>query len=277
MTSPTTSNKASQDTSSSSVNSATGRDTSTTTTSTTTAALYGILPAVASTMCCWGPPLLSVVGAGSAGSLINHHIARYRPYLLGLSATMIGYSFTRVYPDVFSNIPILGGTSNQQNRHDDSTAAASHSCCADSDTAPHHPHDPSTTLRIQRAVVWTSAAVAVAGAFYGRQGAGRSFLRQMASRANRTSPPPPPSGASSGNTSVNPTSPLVLHVDGMACAGCANRVQNAIWKQQPTVTDVSVNHKTGRTLVQGVAADDTSSLASLRQAIEKAGYQVRQQ
>ena len=99
-------------------------------------AFSSIAPAMASTACCWGPALLSVFGS-SATSVSR--LSRYRPYFLTLSATMISYSFYKVY----------GG---------------SPSCCQSEKEKQAHARQ----LQINRAIVWLSLGVAITGATYGR-------------------------------------------------------------------------------------------------------------
>jgi len=218
-----------------------------------TAAYYGILPAFASTMCCWGPPLLSMVGAATATASANstsstvgvgntavalsRQIARYRPYLLGLSATMIGYSFTKVY--------------GLQER----LSPAKHACCENNN------EDDVESLKFQRVVVWTSLAVAIAGASYGRVKPPRATLFSL-------------SGAPSmrrNDVGISSRKAMELYVNGMTCGGCANKVQTAI-ESVGKIHKANVDHTTGKVVVE---ATIDVNLESIKKAIAKAGYHVQ--
>ena len=61
---------------------------------------------------------------------------------------------------------------------------------------------------------------------------------------------------------------LSLPIEGMTCAACAGRVERAL-RKVPGVAEVQVNPATDRAEVLGSA-----SVASLKQAVEGAGYGV---
>ena len=242
--------------------------TSSATLSSTLAAYYGILPALASTMCCWGPPLLSVMGAAAGASTANaasstttsklwlQRVTRYRPWLLGLSASMIGYSFVKVY----YTIP----TQQQQQQH---------ACCR-------HANDDAQNLKFQRAVVWASLAVALAGASYGRVSIPKGVATAWSSwRRNATAPVATRKGPLVSKPSSTITSKMIqLDVDGMACAGCANKVRQALQSVDGVVGTVTVDHVTGKTVIptEALSAAQQNPLL-LKTAIQKAGFAVREE
>ena len=222
-------------------------------TSTAATAYYGILPALASTMCCWGPPLLGMTGAavGLGSTTTLQRITRYRPVLLGLSAAMISYSFVKVY----------GLLPNQQAQE------ATRDCCHDNNLQK-GVSDPNEN--VQRAVVWGSAIVALAGASYGRLP--RSAISSVLWRHDPTA------------TKPLHLQTMELRIHGMACAGCANKVRQAL-QGVPGVHHVpTVDHLTGRTVVQVVACANnqndnhvvtttttTTQQQQLQRAVQNAG------
>ncbi len=64
----------------------------------------------------------------------------------------------------------------------------------------------------------------------------------------------------------------VLNIEGMTCASCVGRVEKAL-KKVPGVTDATVNLATEKATI---VTEDVLPTATLIQAIEKAGYAVRQ-
>lgn len=61
-----------------------------------------------------------------------------------------------------------------------------------------------------------------------------------------------------------------VSVDGMACGGCEENVENAVGAL-PGITRVEADHETGE--VEVVAEDDVAD-ATVREAVEDAGYEV---
>lgn len=62
----------------------------------------------------------------------------------------------------------------------------------------------------------------------------------------------------------------VLHVDGMACSGCVERVENAI-RGTPGVASVSVDLETKQAKVTFSGTPDVEAVAT---AIRAAGYET---
>ena len=62
--------------------------------------------------------------------------------------------------------------------------------------------------------------------------------------------------------------PIAVGIDGMTCASCATRVEKAL-KQLPGVNEATVNLATETATVSG-----TTDIASVKRAIEKAGFSV---
>ena len=75
------------------------------------------------------------------------------------------------------------------------------------------------------------------------------------------------------SSSAIPATEFQLPIDGMSCASCVSHVEKALHKVAG-VREVSVNLATELATVQ---ADGSSTIGSLVAAVEKAGYQVRQQ
>lgn len=193
------------------------------------AAIGAIAPAIAVKPCCWGPAVLSAFGAaGSSATPLLSKISRYRPYLLGLSSIMIGYSFYDVYgPPSRKQLP---------------------SCCQSEAQKQAHTQQ----LAMNRTVVWASLAVAVAGAAYGR----------------RVPPPGVNAAILSGGSQVRGTSAasaslMKLQVGGMNCGGCASKVRGAI-ESVRGVENVMVDHKTGEAIVKGAINRDSVKKAITR-------------
>lgn len=205
-------------------------------------ALSSIAPALASTACCWGPAVLSAIGASTATPMLSR-ISHYRPYLLGLSTTMISYSFYRAY----------GPPSKME-----------HACCQSEAQKKAH----AKKLNINRAVVWASLAVAIYGASYGR--VSLPFLTKtnlMAAPKNlwqATTAGGVAGLASSSNM-------LKFHVEGMSCGGCATKVRKAI-EGIHGVNNVVVDQTTGLAIVKGVGVQANENI--IKAAISKIGYGV---
>jgi mercuric ion transport protein len=53
------------------------------------------LAALAGTLCCAGPAVIAIVGAG--GALAAAKLEPYRPYFLGASVVMLAFGFWRAY------------------------------------------------------------------------------------------------------------------------------------------------------------------------------------
>lgn len=58
-------------------------------------AMGAAVAAVLGTLCCAGPVVVAVLGAG--GALAAARLEPYRPYLLGVSFVMLGIGFFRAY------------------------------------------------------------------------------------------------------------------------------------------------------------------------------------
>lgn len=205
----------------------------------TYSALSSIAPAVASTACCWGPAMVSLLGASTISTATLSRISKYRPYLLGLSTTMISYSFYRVYGP---------------------PAKAQHACCTTEAQKQAHARQ----LQQNRAIVWVSLAVAVAGATYGRVALPSSaFVR----------------AAGEGTAAATGVTKLAIQIEGMHCTGCANKVTTAIQqsilqhngtKPPNNNYNISVDHEKGTAVLEGVSV----SQKIIKDAIVKAGYSV---
>nr|WP_297352985.1 heavy metal translocating P-type ATPase [uncultured Caldimonas sp.] len=74
----------------------------------------------------------------------------------------------------------------------------------------------------------------------------------------------------SSSATLSPTTGLRLPVTGMTCASCVTRVEKSL-KKVPGVTDVSVNLATEEAYVQ---SNGQASVATLADAVRKAGYEV---
>ena len=64
-----------------------------------------------------------------------------------------------------------------------------------------------------------------------------------------------------------------ITVDGMTCGHCVNAVQTEVGKLDG-VTDVSVDLASGQVTIVASEAPDA---AALREAVEEAGYEIRNQ
>ena len=232
-------------------------------------ALSSIAPALASTACCWGPAALSVFGAASgSSSAFFSSISKFRPHFLALSATMISYSFYKVY----------GPPSKQE-----------HACCKSIEEKAKH----ARALKINRIVAWASLGIAVAGASYGRVALPLKRPPFMMPPF-KNSPPnnilgPAGGGAAAGlggaaatkNILQSPaTGSVTLKVDGMHCGGCAAKIKRAIENLGGGVQNVVVDYKTGSAVVEGLAAGAGGGAKggineqAIKNAITKLGYNV---
>lgn len=63
---------------------------------------------------------------------------------------------------------------------------------------------------------------------------------------------------------------MIIKVTGMMCAGCENRVQNAV-KLLAGVEEVTANHEDG--IVKVVSAENVT-IESVKEAIEDLGFDV---
>lgn len=202
----------------------------------TSTALSSIAPALASTACCWGPAVLGIFGATSSSSgAYFSQIARFRPQLLALSATMITFSFYRVY----------GPPSRQE-----------HACCK----SEAEKQDDAKKLKINRIVVWISLCVALAGASYGRVQVPQLSRVGMSNWIG---------GGAQSTASSCAAAPLQMQVQGMSCGGCASKVSSAI-RGVDGVQNVLVDYKTGVATVEGININEKA----IRTAIKNAGYVV---
>lgn len=203
--------------------------------SSTLGALSSIAPAVASTACCWGPAVVSMFGATASTPLLSR-ISRYRPYLLGMSATMISYSFYRVYGP---------------------PAQKEHACCQTEARKEAHARQ----LQTNRAIVWCSLGVALAGATYGRVSIPTTLNNMGAT----------PLGAAGVSATTTSLTKLSIPIEGMHCTGCANKVRNSIQKHLGTRNTIVVDHEKGIARVEGSGVDQKK----VEDAIVEAGYAVR--
>jgi copper chaperone CopZ len=207
-------------------------------------ALSSVVPAVASTACCWGPAALSLFGAaGSSSSALFSQISKFRPHLLAVSACMISYSFYKVY-----------GPPSQQE----------HACCKTPEEKARH----AKSLRISRMVAWASLGVAVVGASYGRVTMPKSVLAPFA----KETPKFPNVGimGAAKNNLATPQS-LKLQVEGMHCGGCANRIQKAI-ENIGGIQKAMVDYETGSVVVKGTQGGLNEE--AIKAAVSKLGYIV---
>jgi copper chaperone CopZ len=121
-------------------------------------------------------------------------------------------------------------------------------------------------LRTNRAIVWFSLGVAVVGASYGRVSFPKQNIRSILFSSNSKLL----AGASIGKNLNARSITLKLHVGGMHCNGCANRVQNAIQSSVSGIENVLVDHKAGHAVVVG----KDIKAADIKKTIEKLGYTV---
>lgn len=205
-------------------------------------ALSSIAPAVASTACCWGPAALSIFAGGASSSTMLSRISRFRPYLLTCSAAMISFSFYKVYFD-----PLV--------------VNSKHECCETSQLKDAHQKSLSTN----RAIVWLSLSVAIAGASYGRV----RLPTQFGNIGSKVQSSSARNVKSFTEKAVN-DGILRLQVSGMHCGGCANKVQRAI-QDVDGVCTVQVDQNTGNVIIEGCGVNDDDVVKS----IERLGYSVQ--
>ena len=67
----------------------------------------------------------------------------------------------------------------------------------------------------------------------------------------------------------DPAAPFELHIEGMACSGCVERVENAI-KTIPGIASVSVDLETKRARITFAGARNIEGIAA---AVRQAGYE----
>ena len=207
-------------------------------------ATASVIPAVASTACCWGPAVLSVFGATSSTALA--HVTKFRPYLLTLSACMISLSFYRVY----------GPPSRQE-----------HACCKTPNARAKH----EKTLRVNRLIAWASLGVAIAGASSGRIAFPKAVMSPFGNGTFGTKM------AVAGARAAAAAGEKVgaawsVNVQGMHCGGCASKVRNAI-ESVSGVTNVVVDHETGAVAVQWMHSHEVSK-ETIKTAVASVGYVV---
>ncbi|MBR2430193.1 MAG: heavy-metal-associated domain-containing protein [Clostridia bacterium] len=63
---------------------------------------------------------------------------------------------------------------------------------------------------------------------------------------------------------------MIIKVNGMMCAGCENRVQNAV-KLLAGVENVTANHENGTVKV---VSDENVTIESVKEAIEDLGFDI---
>ena len=183
--------------------------------------------------CCIGPLILGAVGLGSLGFAAA--LAPYRPWFLGLTATLLGIGFYFAYRPVPAAACEPGGA------------------CS----VPASRRNP-------RIVLWSVAVLAVGLATYPYWGAALASLARSASvrsSADRSAQP----AASSAYEVVT------LDVSGMTCSACAGEIQAKL-DQVPGVASADVSFEESRARVRvGTPAPSVKALVS---AVEAAGYRA---
>src|SRR5215212_5698172 len=104
-----------------------------------------------------------------------------------------------------------------------------------------------------------------------RAGYGVSDLPMETDLASETSSSVPVSGNGSNHSALPNEAEAILPIEGMSCASCVRRVEKGLEKV-PGVTTASVNLATERATVAYDPA--VADLATLRTAVERAGYRV---
>ncbi len=180
--------------------------------------------------CCIGPLILGAVGLGSLGFAAA--LAPYRPWLLGLTAVLLGIGFYFAY------------------RPQPAAACGSDGACS----VP-------AKRRNQRIVLWTIAVLAVGLATYPYWGAAAVNARSASVQTRAGTAPKSPAFA--GGEVVT------LDVSGMTCSACAGEIQAKL-RQVPGVASADVSFKQSRATVRMVTP--APSMQALVSAVEEAGY-----
>ena len=182
----------------------------------------GLVSAVVASACCWLPLLLVAVGV--SGAAVSATFENYRPLFLTLTFGFLAVAFYLAY------------------RPKKTSEGAS--CCPPRTTA---------IARVNRAVLWVVAAVALAFAFFptysGILGGGSS---------------------SSGVEGLESFPAVTLSVSGMHCEGCAPSVRKAL-EAVPGVVGASVDYESAKATVR-MDGQSPPSKASLLAAVESVGY-----
>ena len=185
--------------------------------------------------------------------LLQRFTTRYRPYLWAVSATMLTYSFVKVYRigELSSPRHLVVGNDNNKSP-----------CCTTIATKDINLQQQQQKLQMQKAMVWLSLVVAVAGATYGQFSPSSSFRTQRLLSWTRqkggfnnnnnnltiltnTNSTMPTTGSSSTSPPRHGMTRLSFQVTGMKCQGCANQVHQAILQQSMRIQElVTTNHPT---------------------------------
>ncbi len=181
--------------------------------------------------CCIGPLILGAVGLGSLGFAAA--LAPYRPWFLGLTATLLGIGFYFAYRPVPAAACEPGG------------ACSVHA-----------------SRRNPRIVLWSVAALAVGLATYPDWGAAAARFAHSTSAQAGTDVSAHPA-ASSAYTVVT------LDVSGMTCSACAGEIRAKL-DQIPGVASAEVSFKESRATVH--VGTPMPSMKALVSAVEAAGY-----
>lgn len=196
--------------------------------------LGGLLAAVAASSCCVLPLLLGVAGAGTLGA--GAALAPYRPYLIGLTALLLGGAFYLAY------------------RPGGSTACATTTgCCPPATDAANK------SRQAGRLGLWCVAATTVAVTVY----PWIAGLR-VAGAAAAT----PVQSAVAVKASV-----AVFAIGNMTCAECTGGIADAL-RKTPGVYGAEVDFDTKRATVRYDAA--RIGAAGLREAIGRTGFPATQ-
>ena len=178
-----------------------------------------IVAALAASLCCIGPLLFVMLGAGAFGAATVFESAR--PYLLSAATLLLGFGFYRTY---FR----WGG------------ACAPGAACA---TKP--------VSRASRAGLW-SASVAVAAFAFSPYYAGTlasKLSKQNTTSVQPTAPRAQSSNAPSASEPASGTATTTLTVEGMTCASCETTIDLAV-EQTPGVRSASASFERSEVVVE---------------------------
>lgn len=182
--------------------------------------------------CCIGPLILGAVGLGSLGFAAA--LAPYRPWLLGLTAVLLGIGFYFAYRPL--------------------PAAA---------CAPDGACSVPANRRNQRILLWTVTVLAVGLATYPYWGAGVVTARSASEQTR--------AGTAARSAASVGGEVVTLDISGMTCTACEEEIEAKL-RQVPGVATADVSFKPSRATVRVVTP--APSMQTLVRAVEEAGYQA---
>lgn len=201
----------------------------------------GILAALGSSFCCWGPALLAGVAGLTGTATLFSWLYRLKPYLAIIAAVSLGTAFYKVYRE-----------SEKQN-------SGCQYCVA----------QQKQKTRVTKAVLWTVTAFALLSFSYPYYSAMILSNHPVLATKNEQTLTVRQASMMQSSDTTEQEQKVHLKVTGMHCNGCANRCQKVLFDFNG-VTNADVSYENEAATIH--YHPDSTDVSEIIQHIEEIGF-----